>query len=84
MEVKKGVHYIGSSHKGNGDTPGNACNLEWGPGYNPGNFIVGKENKPLRDLYNNRKTDPKAWETAWNERLDAWQRKKFMTGSIRP
>jgi hypothetical protein len=47
---------------------------------NPGNFIVGPENRPLRRLYENKASDPEAWNLAWKERLDKWQRKKLYEG----
>lgn len=47
---------------------------------NPRKFITGKENKELRNLYNNKETNPEQWELAWNERLDNWQRKKIYEG----
>lgn len=48
--------------------------------YNPGNFIIGPENRALRKLYRNKEAEPDKWESAWNDRLDAWQRKKIYDG----
>ncbi|HLO69677.1 MAG TPA: hypothetical protein VK167_02330 [Flavipsychrobacter sp.] len=48
--------------------------------HNPGNFIIGKENRKLRRLYSNRIDNPDSWLNAWNERLDSWQRKKMYDG----
>lgn len=48
--------------------------------YNPENMLVGKENRSLRILYRDKDSNPEAWESAWNERLDKWQRNKIYDG----
>ncbi|MDY6994680.1 MAG: hypothetical protein SVR94_19010, partial [Pseudomonadota bacterium] len=43
-------------------------------------FIKGQENKDIRKLFKDRENNPAAWEEAWIERLDKWQRKKIYEG----
>lgn len=48
--------------------------------YNPGNFIVGPDNRALRKLYNDQEKNPDGWNLAWQDRLNKWQRKKIYEG----
>ncbi|SIR32473.1 hypothetical protein [Pontibacter lucknowensis] len=45
--------------------------------HKPDVFLVGPANKDFRKIYNNRESDPEAWNSAFEERLGNWQRKKL-------
>lgn len=48
--------------------------------HHPEQVLIGPENKEMRKLLKNKDNEPDAWEEAWNERLDNWQRKKVYQG----
>lgn len=47
---------------------------------NPTDFLKGPDNRALRKLYRNKDNDPQAWQDAWKERIERWQRKRIYDG----